>query len=247
MVLKATYFGSSTWLIEFGKFRILIDPWLTGNLSFPPGPWLIEGSLPNSIEIPKNLDLLLLTQGLADHAHPPTLKKLPKSIPVLGSPSAGKVAKQLGFENVQEIKPGMTKQLKELSIEATAGAPVPNVENGYVITHPLGSIYIEPHGFLDKNLAPRDLDAVITPVVTVTLPLFGAFLKGKQVLPELIKCFKPITVLASTTGGNAKFTGLLGNLMRMEGSTQEAGIHFTKERALIDPIVRKTYSLPTHK
>ena len=234
-------------MIEFENFRILIDPWLTGNLSFPPGPWLIEGSLTSEIEIPKNLDLLLLTQGLPDHAHPPTLEKLPKSIPVLGSPSAGKVAKKMGFENVQEIKPGMTKQLKQLNIEASAGAPVPNVENGYVITHPLGSLYIEPHGFLDKNLLPRDLDAVITPVVDVTLPVFGAFLNGKKVLPELIKCFQPITVLASTTGGDAKFTGLLGNLMKVEGSTQEAAVYFKKERTIIDPIAGKTYLLPTRK
>ena len=245
--MKATYFGSSGWLIEFENFRVLIDPWLTGNLSFPPGPWLIEGTLSNEIEMPKNLDLLLLTQGLADHAHPPTLKQLPKSIPVLGSPSAAKVAKQLGFENVEQIKPGTKKQIKQLNIEATAGAPVPNLENGYVISHIHGSLYVEPHGFLDKEILPRKLDAVITPVVDVTLPIFGAFLKGNQVLPELIKRFQPLTILASTTGGDAKFTGLLGKMMKTAGSAQEASVMLEKDSTLIEPIAGQTYTLPSYQ
>ena len=46
MTFSATYFGSSGWLLEIGNFRILVDPWLTGTLSFPPGAWLIEGRLP---------------------------------------------------------------------------------------------------------------------------------------------------------------------------------------------------------
>ena len=246
MTFTATYFGSSSWLIQFGNFRVLIDPWFTGNLSFPPGAWLIEGSLSNEIEIPKQLDLLLLTQGLADHAHPPTLKQLPKSLPVLGSPSAAKIANRLGFTNVQELKPRRTKQIDQLTIDASSGAPVPNVENGYVLTHPLGSLYIEPHGFLDKEIDPRNLDAVISPVVNVTLPLAGAFLKGKDVLPELISRFHPLTVLASTTGGDATFTGLLGKLMRMEGSVEEAKKSINKETQLLNPETGIPYELKTY-
>ncbi|WP_320667058.1 MBL fold metallo-hydrolase [Prochlorococcus sp. MIT 1307] len=246
MTFSALYFGSSGWLIEFGNFRVLIDPWLTGTLKFPPGAWLIEGSLPNEIKIPEQIDLLLLTQGLADHSHKPTLKKLPRSLPVVGSPSAANVARSCDFEIVQELKPGETSQIKELKIEAFAGAPVPNVENGYVISHPMGSLYVEPHGFMDKNIKPRQLDAVISPVVDVTLPFAGAFLKGQTVLPELIDRFQPLSVLASTTGGNAKFTGLLSSLMKMEGSTEEAAKSLDKKTLLIDPIPEKKYLLKTH-
>ncbi len=84
MSFSATYFGSSSWLIEFDKLRVLIDPWFTGTLEFPPGPWLIKGELSHEIKAPENLDLLLLTQGLADHAHQPTLKRLPNSLQVIG-------------------------------------------------------------------------------------------------------------------------------------------------------------------
>ena len=42
MSLSAIYFGSSSWLIQIDGFRILIDPWLRGDLFFSPGPWLIK-------------------------------------------------------------------------------------------------------------------------------------------------------------------------------------------------------------
>jgi len=247
MTFSATYYGSSGWLLEFGDFRILVDPWLTGTLSFPPGPWLIEGKLPSEQKAPENLDLILLTQGLADHAHPPTLETLPKSIPLVGSRSAVSLAESLGFEKVSAIKPGEALKIKDLSIEASAGAPVPNIENGYVLTHPMGSIYLEPHGFLDKKLSARKLDAVITPVVNITLPLVGAFLKGKDTLPELINRFNPLTILASTTGGDAMFTGILSNLMKMEGSSEEASISINKSIMFIDPKQGNKYQLKTSR
>ena len=67
MTLAATYLGANGWLLEFDALRVLVDPWLTGSLSFPPGDWLLKGELPHDRPIPESLDLLLLTQGLADH------------------------------------------------------------------------------------------------------------------------------------------------------------------------------------
>ncbi len=45
MVIKATYYGANGWLIELDKRNILIDPWLNGDLTLPPGDWLIKGKL----------------------------------------------------------------------------------------------------------------------------------------------------------------------------------------------------------
>lgn len=73
MTIKATYYGANGWLIELDNTRILIDPWLNGDLRFPPGDWLIKGELFKEVEIPIGIDFLLLTQGQPDHAHPPTL------------------------------------------------------------------------------------------------------------------------------------------------------------------------------
>jgi L-ascorbate metabolism protein UlaG (beta-lactamase superfamily) len=40
MTLAATYYGANGWLLEFNNLRVLVDPWLRGSLSFPPGSWL---------------------------------------------------------------------------------------------------------------------------------------------------------------------------------------------------------------
>ena len=92
MIIKATYYGANGWFIEINNIKILIDPWLNGDLTFPPGDWLIKGELRHEIDIPKDIDILLLTQGQPDHAHPPTLKKINKSITVIASEAACKVA-----------------------------------------------------------------------------------------------------------------------------------------------------------
>ncbi len=213
MKSQATYFGANGWLLEIANIRVLVDPWLSGPLVFPPGAWMLRGELPHPWPVPDNLDLLLLTQGLADHSHQPSLKLLPRNLPVVGSKAAANVVKRLGFEQIEILKPGETCTIKGLCIEATAGAAVPNVENGYLLDWDEGSLYLEPHGVLDPKLASRPVDTVITPVIDLGLPLAGDFITGASVLPDLIQRFTPRTVLASTTGGDVTFTGVISALL----------------------------------
>ena len=241
--MHATYFGANGWLLEFGALRVLVDPWLTGPLRFPPGAWFFEGQLPVSQPVPANLDLLLLTQGLDDHAHPDTLKLLPRSLPVVGSATAAARVRQLGFTTVTALAPGEHCHHDGLDITATAGAPVPQVENGYLLNHACGSLYLEPHGFLASSLPAQHLDAVITPVVDLGLPLAGAFVRGRTVLPQLLERFTPRTVLASTAGGDVRFSGLLTRALWMKGSGAEAAAAMPQGSALIDPQVGERYSL----
>jgi L-ascorbate metabolism protein UlaG (beta-lactamase superfamily) len=174
---------------------------------------MLRGELPHPWPVPENLDLLLLTQGLADHSHLPSLKQLPRNLQVVGSTAAAKVVKRLGFEHIETLKPGETCTVKGLNIEATAGAAVPNLENGYLLDWAGGSLYLEPHGVLDPKLASRPVDTVITPVIDLGLPVAGDFITGASVLPNLIERFTPRTVLASTTGGDVTFTGLISALL----------------------------------
>ncbi len=249
-MVAATYFGANGWLLDFGGLRVLVDPWLRGELVFPPGRWFFAGSLPRPWPVPADLDLLLLTQGLPDHCHPPSLALLDPALPVVGSVTAARRAHQLGFHDVTALAPGQTHQLRELRIRATAGAPVPQVENGYRLDHPTGSLYLEPHGYLDPDLPADPLDAVITPVVDLALPVAGAFVRGRQVLPRLLERFHPAAVLASTAGGDVRFQGVLTHALRQQGSCEEAaalvGADRTPDRPpprFIDPIPGQAYRL----
>ena len=243
MAIKATYFGANGWLIQLAKTRILIDPWLNGDLTFPPGDWLIKGKLDKEIEVPSDIDFLLLTQGQPDHAHPPTLEQIDKSIPVIASQAASRVVGSIGFTKISTLKPGEAFNNKNINIQATSGASVPNIENGYIIDSGLDSIYIEPHGFLDKKIRPRKIDLLITPVIDFSLPLAGTFIRGKTVLPQLLKIFNPKTIFASTTGGDITFTGIINNLIKTDGSAEDNSLFIGTRTNLINPEQFKEYIL----
>jgi L-ascorbate metabolism protein UlaG (beta-lactamase superfamily) len=251
MGLFATYYGANGWLLEFeapgaAPVRVLLDPWLEGELRFLPGDWFFTGRQPHPWPVPEAIDLLLLSQGLPDHAHPPSLALLSRSIPVVGSASAAKVARQLGFTTVRALSPGeRCTPLGALEIQATAGAPVPQVENGYLLRHPGGSLYVEPHGYLapEAQLPAQSLDAVITPVVDLGLPVAGAFVRGSTVLPELVERFRPATVLASTAGGDIRFEGLLTRALWQKGSPDTAAAGLPEGTRLIDPVPGERLSL----
>ncbi len=243
MAITATYYGANGWLIELDQTRILIDPWLNGNLTFPPGDWLIKGELSKQIDIPKEIDYILLTQGQPDHAHPPTLHKINKGITVIASEAASNVVRQIGFTKINSLKPGETFKDGRINIQATSGASVPNIENGYIIDSGDDSIYIEPHGFLDKKIKPRNIDLVITPVLDFSLPIAGKFIKGKTVLPELLNLFNPKLILASTTGGEITFTGIINNLIKVDGSVNDISLFKDTSTNFINPEPLKKYEI----
>ena len=221
MVFKATYLGSNGWIIEFKNLRVVIDPWLVGDLIFPLGEWFFKGTLQNEIPTPDNIDLILLTQGLPDHCHIPSLKKFQKDTDIICSKSASKILEKLSFKSVKTLEPGDKCIFRDLNIEATSGAAVPQIENGYILETEDGGFYIEPHGYLDASINPRKLDAVITPTKNLLLPVVGPFVKGAEVIPDLVKKFNPNYILSSTTGGEAKFTGILNSLISLEECTDK--------------------------
>ena len=222
MTFEATYLGSNGWLIKFKKTNLIIDPWLKGDLIFPPGEWFFKGSLDEEISIANNIDIILLTQGLPDHCHVPTLKMFRKEIHIICPKSAVEKLKKIGFCSIKMLNPNEKPNQFDLSFEATAGAPVPQIEKGYIVKDDQDNgFYIEPHGYLDENLNKQNLDAVITPTKNLELPLVGSFVKGADVIPKLINKFNPKFILSSTVGGDAKYSGFLNNLISVQDFEEE--------------------------
>ena len=223
-----TWLDSNSWLIELADKRILLDPWLVGELVFSEHlAWLFKGYRHQERAIPANLDLILLSQGLADHAHPATLKQLDKSIPVVGSPSAAKVAQELGYQQVTALAHGESFTLdRQITIQALPGSPVgPGTqENGYWLKELATGVtlYYEPHGFHApqlQKLAP--IDVVITPLIDLALPLIGSIIKGTETSLELAQWVKPQVMLPTAAGGDVMFEGILLALLKAVGNTDE--------------------------
>lgn len=221
-----TYLDSNSWLIEIADIKILLDPWLVGDLIFANAPWFFRGQKKKHHPIPEQIDLILLSQGLEDHAHPPTLKVLDKNIPVVASPNASLVVEKLGYKNIHVLKHGESYSLADkVEITAVPGSPIgPTlVENGYLIKDKTSdrTIYYEPHGFHSptiKDLAPVDI--LMIPIISLKLPLLGSFIQGQDKALEVCKWLKPKVVLPTTAGGDIEFSGILNKILRAEGTPE---------------------------
>ncbi len=222
-----TWLDNNSWLIELEGQRILLDPWLVGDLTFGNQEWLFKASRSIPRAIPDAIDLILLSQGLEDHAHPPTLKALDRSIPVLASPSAAKVVRELGYEQVTAIAHGESFTLAErVTIQAVPGSPIGPLltENGYLMRGLTtgSSLYYEPHGFHSPTLQQAaPVDVVITPLVNLELPLLGPILQGGKTALQVAQWLKPQVILPTAAGGDVTLAGLLMSVIRATGTVAD--------------------------
>ncbi|MBD2502903.1 MBL fold metallo-hydrolase [Anabaena azotica] len=219
-----TWFDNNSWLLELGEQRILIDPWLVDVLTFGNLDWFFKGSRSQQRPIPENIDLILLSQGLEDHAHLPTLKQLNRNIPVVASPNAAKVVQGLGFTSVTSLAHGESFTFNNLiEIKAFPGSLVgPTlVENSYFIKELATglTLYYEPHGNHSpqlKQVAP--VDVVITPIIDAVLPLVGSFIKGGNSALEVAQWLQPQVMLSTANAKETTYEGLLSKIITFKGS-----------------------------
>ncbi len=221
-----TWLDNNSWLLEIANQRVLIDPWLVGSLIFGNAKWLFWGEKPTSRPIPNDIDVILLSQGLEDHAHPDTLQALDKSIPVIGSPNAAKVARQFGFAEVISLDHNEVCDRNSWSIKAVPGAPIgPTLlENGYILTEAASGLklFYEPHGFHKTDLrAEAPVDVVITPMMDLALPLIGSIIRGRQSVQELADWLQPQVMLPTADAGETEYHGLLVSLLNASGGPAE--------------------------
>ncbi|MEB3343808.1 MBL fold metallo-hydrolase [Okeania sp.] len=232
--MQLTWLDSNSWLMEIGSKRLLIDPWLVGPLVFGNVPWLFKGEKKTPRPIPENVDLIVLSQGLEDHAHPETLKQLDKNIPVVASPTAAKVAQKFDYSQIITLNHGDTYSFENsVEIRAVPGSLVgPTlVENGYILKDLTNSnsIYYEPHGNHSeeiKKFAP--IDVVISPIINLNLPLLGPVIKGNESALQVAKWLQPQVMLPTAAGGDIDFQGLLMSILKAEGSVEETQSLFVK-------------------
>jgi L-ascorbate metabolism protein UlaG (beta-lactamase superfamily) len=251
--MNLTWLDSNSWLIEIGNQRILLDPWLVDSLTFANLDWLFKGYRNQNHPIPENIDLIILSQGLEDHAHPPTLKQLDRNIPVVGSVNAAKVVQALGYTKVTALAHGETFTFNQsLEIKATKGSSVgPNlVENGYLIKDKTTdfTLYYEPHGYHDPSLqsAPA-VDVVITPIMDLALPLIGPIIKGTSGALEIAKWLKPQVMLPTAAAGDVIYEGLLIKVLRAVGSIEEFRVILAQNNLateVIEPKPREGFEVP---
>ena len=116
-MLRVTYIGHATLLIEVEGSRILTDP------NFDPalGKFLSRVSAPGIAltALPK-LDAILLTHAHADHLSFDSLDALPKDIPLYAPPAVARWLVKQGYRHALPIGPGDSVNVNGVTIRAAS-------------------------------------------------------------------------------------------------------------------------------
>ncbi len=222
--MQLTWLDNNSWLMEISGKRILLDPWLVGSLVFGNLEWLFKGVKSKTYDVGQQIDLILLSQGLDDHAHIPTLKQLDHNIPVVASPNAANVVQELGYTDIHSLDHGETYTLEEtVAIKALPGSLIgPQlVENAYIISDlkQQQKLYYEPHGNHCSQLSEEgNIDIILTPVLGVSILHLIPVLQGQQTTLKLCQTLKPKVILPTADAKETEYQGVLASVLRQQGT-----------------------------
>ncbi len=229
-MIKLTRIDLNSWLIRLAEKTILIDPWLVGPLTFYGQPWLFQAYHENPlVYTPQTLpaiDLILISQGLDDHCHKPTLQQLDRRIPVVACPTAAKAVQQIGYTDVYPLRYWQEHHCDRLAVVAVPGPEIQGQkQNGYLLLdHSGAALYYEPHistqPVLQQIQERSAIDVLLIPVVGQVFPVLGQVIMGPKQALELVETLRP-HIVVPTSVGDLKTQGILPKLIQTVGSTEE--------------------------
>lgn len=200
------------------------------------------------------MDAIILTQGLADHAHPPTLAVLPRHIPVVAPRSAVPLLRSLAYEHIIEVTYGdSVRPVPDAAVTVTTlrgsvvGPPWSDAQHAYVFKFGVDEacmIYHEPHGNHDierlRGFEGR-LDAVIAPIVSTTIPALGdyALVNGIPQAVELCRVTRPRRCV-TFDNSKGEQTGFLTGFLKTDGGFERFVNEVRKDGALSDMKIVRT-------
>lgn len=258
-----THYANNTFTLTHASKTVLLDPWLTDDLVFLTPKFFLAKKSPKGASLasaldPNTISAIILTQGLPDHAHQPTLEKLPRTIPVLAPNSALPLLRSLNYQRILPLQPGdgpiPVPNVTGLSVTPAKGSIVgppwsePQLAllleaadaNGNVTT-----VYHEPHGVHDfdflRNFRGR-LDAVMASCVASTLPVFGNYplANGVKEAVDLCRITLPKSCVVYDNTDEDQ-TGFLTYFLHKEGDLEQLKHALAKEENL-----NRLQVLPAH-
>ncbi|MBD2103726.1 MBL fold metallo-hydrolase [Leptolyngbya sp. FACHB-261] len=233
--MQLTRIDLNSWLLRLADKTVLIDPWLVEPMVIYH-PWLFElrrqQAAPFTPATLPPVDLILLSQDLDDHSHRPTLAQLDRSIPVVATPEAARIARSLGYNSVTPLTNWQTHQLGSLRITAVPGAKIQGVqENGYLLQSASQgddcTLYYEPHTVapaMQRQLAQQvgRVDVLVVPVVGQVFPVLGQVIMGPEEALAVVQAVQPRAVVPTAlVSDSMQVSGLLPKLIRSLGSVAE--------------------------
>ncbi|KAA8497984.1 hypothetical protein FVE85_5569 [Porphyridium purpureum] len=224
--------------------RVVVDPWLVGTLTFGENKgfyeaekkWIVQSESGKKPPVDvEHFDAIVLSQGLPDHAHPPTLKKLDKNIPVYAQPQAAALCRALGYKSVTEIEHADTVSVLDGKLTITAfpgalvGPPWSKRQNAYLMDFKDAGVrvFYEPHADVPLDefraaWAALKCDVVVLPVKRASIPALGDYplVKGGDSALEIVQVVRP-RLFIPLENDPYKSSGWLDQFIMSRGEIQE--------------------------
>jgi L-ascorbate metabolism protein UlaG (beta-lactamase superfamily) len=162
---RVSWLGHATVLIELGPLRVLTDPLLRGRIAH------LRRHVPVA-EPPERLDAVLISHLHRDHADGPSLRRLPREVPVLVPSGAGRVVRSLGAREVVELRAGEAVPLKGGTVTAVPAehdgrrSPLhsPVGALGFIVQRGRRVYFAGDTDLFDGMAELRPLDAALLPI-----------------------------------------------------------------------------------
>lgn len=204
-VMRITYIGHATLLIEIGGARILTDP----NFETSLGVFLPRVTPPGMAldELPA-LNAVLLTHAHADHLSFEALSQLPQSVPVYAPPVIAKWLHERGYKHVLPFAPNDTVRIDSLHVHAAAARHKGNrygydrrraATNMYLLENAEESCFFAgdtglgdtTHLLVERALwmRARELDVALLPIGYAPWWKRGAFRQGHLTSEDALELF----------------------------------------------------------
>lgn len=206
--VKVQFLKSSTVVIECRSVRILTDPWLVDGAyygawaHYPPFDWTEAGL--------SDIDYIYISHIHPDHFCPATLRRLPKTIPVLihryGTRFLRRLIEDLGFE-VIELEHNKRRLLKDgVHITICAADDCDPVQCGRFLgcapqQASLGSTQLDTlcviddgrHVLVNTNDCRYALSSIVIPKIKASYPRIDILLVGYSGAGPFPQCFTNLT------------------------------------------------------
>ncbi len=212
-----------SWLVETGSTRVLIDPWLTSQLSLPPGPWMFcrehaEAPAREALAL-RRPDLLIITAHFGDHLIPESLRRLDAATPTITTRAGARMLRRLGFTDVTVATEGHHFPIgagAELRILAP-GFPYRHNSLGLLFSEGAHRLYLETHVTPPRPDPALDegVDLLVADLESVRLFGVPITIGAHRVLETLRQV--PTRAFMPTGVEPARATGLLRHLLRIRG------------------------------
>jgi L-ascorbate metabolism protein UlaG (beta-lactamase superfamily) len=164
---SVTFLGHATVRLDVGGAALLTDPLLRDRIGH-----VRRRSAPIEPGAYRDLDGVLISHLHLDHLDVPSMRRLPRAVPVVMPRGGGRIVRRIGFADVREVEAGDRVTLAGVDVDAVpavhdgrrhpAGADVEAL--GYVVTGARRIYFAGDTDIYDGMEALRPLDLALLPI-----------------------------------------------------------------------------------